>query len=58
MVIFTNCDRVELSLNDSLLQTLARKDFSDGVIKASVEYKPGELVAEAYYIGERGRLQR
>lgn len=57
VVIFTNCDRVELSLNDSLLQTLARKDFSDGVIRASVEYKPGELVAEAYYIGERGRLQ-
>ena len=57
VVIFTNCDRVELSLNDRLLKTLAKKDFPDGVIKATVGYEPGELVAEAYFIGERGSLE-
>ncbi len=57
VVIFTNCDRVELSLNQKLIKTLAKKDYSDGVIKATIPFEPGKLVAQAYYIGEMGSLQ-
>jgi len=58
LVVFTNCERVEIQLNKSLVHTLHRSSFADGVIKASVPYKPGELVAFAYYTDERGKTQK
>ncbi len=57
VVIFTNCNRVELSLNKRLIHTLEREKFSDGVIKTTVPYESGELVAHAYYVDDRGTTQ-
>ena len=57
VVVFTNCERVELYLNKQLVHTLEKNAFADGVIKANVPYEPGELVARAYYNDERGRSQ-
>ncbi len=58
VVIFTNCDRVELHLNNRLVNALERKSFTDGVIKAHIPYEPGELVAHAFYKDDRGKLQK
>lgn len=58
VVIFTNCDRVELSLNEQLIATLKREEYSDGVIKKTIPYKKGKLVAHAYYLDQRGERQR
>lgn len=58
VVIFTNCSRVELSLNKRPLGTLKKEDFSDGVIKTSVAYEKGELVAHAYYLDIQGEIQK
>lgn len=57
LVVFTNCDRVEIQLNKNLVQTLQRSSFADGVIKARIPYAPGELVARAYYTDEWGKTQ-
>ncbi len=57
VVIFTNCDRVELRLNNQLVNTLDRNTFADGVIKTYIKYEPGELVAHAFYNDERGKPQ-
>ena len=58
VVIFTNCSRIELSLNKRLIGTHKKEDFSDGVIKTTVPYKRGELVAHAYYLDEKGETQK
>ncbi len=58
VVVFTNCDRVELRLNDRLINTLHRKSFDDGVIKTTIAYEPGELVVHAFYKDETGRDQK
>ena len=58
VVIFTNCSRVELSLNKHLIGTLKKDDFSEGVIKTIVPYEKGELVAHAYYINDKGETQK
>lgn len=58
VVIFTNCSRVELSLNKRLIGNHKKEDFSDGVIKTTVPYKSGELVAHAYYIDDKGEMQK
>ena len=58
VVVFTNCKQVEIELNSQLLHTLKREDFTDGVIKASVPYETGQLVAHAYYTDERGNERK
>ncbi|MCK5135936.1 MAG: DUF4982 domain-containing protein [Bacteroidales bacterium] len=58
VVVFTNCTRVELHLNNRLIRTLEKESFADGVIKTSIVYEPGELVAHAFYEDERGRDQK
>jgi beta-galactosidase len=58
VVVFTNCDRVELLLNDRLLRRLNRNEFADGVIKAWVPYESGELVAHAFYLDTRGEIRQ
>lgn len=58
VVVFTNCERVDIQLNKTLVHTLQRKSFADGVIKARVPYNPGELVAHAYFTDERGKIQK
>jgi len=58
LVVFTNCSRVEIELNNRLIHKLKRDAFSDGVIKASVPYEKGELVAHAIYMDEEGQLKR
>lgn len=55
VVVFTNCAEVELYLNDRLIATLLRETFHDGVIKAVIDYEPGELVARAAYRDREGR---
>ncbi len=57
VVVFTNCDKVEIQLNNKLIHSLHRSSFSDGVIKANVPYQPGELIARAYFTDERGKSQ-
>ena len=54
VVIFTNCKRVEIELNNRRIHTLNRDTYPDGVIKAMVPYETGELVAHAYYTDEKG----
>jgi beta-galactosidase len=58
VVIFTNCSRVELSLNKRPIGTLKKENFPDGVIKTSVAYEKGELVAHAYYLDTKGEIQK
>ncbi|MBN2699270.1 MAG: hypothetical protein JXR52_10640 [Bacteroidales bacterium] len=48
LVIFTNCDGVELSLNDQVIDTLYKKSFSDGVIQKKIPFEPGILSAKAF----------
>jgi beta-galactosidase len=57
VVVFTNCKKVDLQLNDRIITSLDRDAFDDGVIKYRVPYEPGRLVALAYYEDERGRTQ-
>jgi beta-galactosidase len=57
VVVFTNCEKVDLLLNDSLCHTLERSDYHDGVIKAKIPYAPGQLIARAYFEDERGRTR-
>lgn len=54
VVVFTNCNKVEIELNSTLIHTLSRDAFPDGVIKATVPYQKGDLVAHAYYQDEAG----
>jgi len=54
VVVFTNCTSVGIQLNDKLICELNRNEFPDGVIKARIPYKSGELVAHAYYQDENG----
>lgn len=56
VVVFTNCSRVDIELNKRKLETLNRNAFPDGVIKVRVPYESGELVAHAFYLGEKGEL--
>ena len=56
IVVFTNCTRVEIELNSKILHSLNIHDFPDGVMKAKVPYTEGELVANAYYLGDKGQL--
>ena len=58
IVIFTNCDRVELQMNNQVIITLLPESFPDGVIKTHVRYEPGELVAHAFFTDERGKIQK
>lgn len=58
VVVFTNCKQVEIELNSQLLHTLKREAFADGVIKASVPYETGQLVAHAYFTDERGNERK
>ncbi len=58
VVVFTNCEKIELHLNDQLVTTLSRSSFADGVIRAPVPYEPGQLVAHAYFKNGQGDLQR
>jgi beta-galactosidase len=58
VVIFTNCDKVDIQLNNKLIHSLERNSFSDGVLKANVPYQPGELIAFAYYRDERGKSHK
>jgi beta-galactosidase len=57
VVVFTNCEDVEVRLNDRLVGKLKRDLFADGVIKLTVPYEKGELVAHAYYKDREGRVQ-
>jgi beta-galactosidase len=57
VVIFTNCSRVELSLNKHLIGILKKEEFPEGVIKTIVPYEKGELVAHAYYLNDKGETQ-
>lgn len=58
VVVFTNCRRVELQLNNRVIHTLDRGAFPDGVIKATVPYEKGTLVAHAYYQDADGKQQQ
>jgi beta-galactosidase len=58
VVIFTNCDRVELRVNNTVIQTLQPDSFPDGVVKARLKYEPGELVAHGFYDDERGKTRK
>lgn len=58
VVVFTNCNQVEIELNNRLVHTLNRDAFPDGVIKAMVPYETGSLVAHAYYQDEGGNQKK
>jgi beta-galactosidase len=57
VVVFTNCERVDLQLNGKVVSSLERSNFRDGVIKSRLDYIPGELVALAYFKDEEGKQQ-
>ena len=58
VVVFTNCEKVELHLNNRLFATHNRSDFSDGVIRSRIPYEPGVLVASAFYKDDRDKMQK
>ncbi len=58
VVVFTNCKRIDLSLNNKLITSLERSSFADGVIRSTISYEPGELVATAYFQDEFGKERR
>lgn len=58
VVVFTNCERIDLSLNNKQLSTLKRSDYADGVIRSAIAYESGELVATAFFQNEYGREQK
>ncbi|MCK4747277.1 MAG: DUF4982 domain-containing protein, partial [Bacteroidales bacterium] len=58
VVVFTNCEKIDLLLNDKLISSLQRSTFADGVIRSSIPYQPGQLVAHAYFEDERGKMQK
>jgi len=55
VVVFTNCERIDISLNNRLITSLERKAFPDGVIRSTIAYEPGELVAHAFFQDEFGK---
>jgi len=56
LVVYTNCEQVELKLNAKIIHTLNRADFEDKVIKAEVPYEPGILIASANTYNSEGEL--
>jgi beta-galactosidase len=58
VVVFTNCENVEVRLNDRLVQTVERDQFSDGVIRLKVPFEQGELVAHAFFMDETGEMRQ
>ena len=58
VVVFTNCKRIDLSLNNILIATLERSAFADGVIRSSVPYQPGKLLVTAFFQDEFGKEQQ
>jgi beta-galactosidase len=56
LVVFTNCSRVDIELNNRILHTLSRNTFPDGVFKVRIPYESGELVAHGFYLGDKGEL--
>ncbi len=57
VVVFTNCEKVEISLNNRVIDTCWRALFDDGVIKVRVPYEPGKLIARAFYEDEGGKTR-
>jgi beta-galactosidase len=55
LVVFTNCDQVELQLNSEIVGSLNRSDFEDEVIQTDLAYEPGILVATANSLGKNGK---
>ena len=49
--VFTNCEEVELFLNDVSLGRRRTADFSNNTVKWRLPYKPGVLVARGYNDG-------
>jgi len=58
VVVFTNCEKIDLLLNGTLVTSLNRSTFTDGVIRSSIPYQPGQLVAHAYFEDERRKIQK
>ncbi len=58
VVVFTNCERIDLSLNNKLISSLERSAFADGVIRSAIPYEAGELVAIAFFLDEFGKEQQ
>ncbi len=58
VVVFTNCERIDLSLNNKLVSSLERSAFADGVIRSAIPYEAGELVATAFFLDDFGKEQQ
>ena len=58
VVVFTNCERIDLSLNNKLISSLERSAFADGVIRSAIPYEAGELVATAFFLDDFGKEQQ
>ncbi len=56
LLVYTNCEQVELKLNSRIIHTLERSDFEDKVIKAEVPYEPGILIASAKTLNSDGKF--
>ncbi len=57
VVVYTNCEKVDLSLNGAYIGTYTREAFPDNVIKTELEYAPGTLKAIAYHSSDKGMVQ-
>ena len=56
VLVYTNCQEVELTLNENHLQSLGRENFPDGVIRTRIPYVPGTLTVTGRYQAEDGTV--
>ena len=56
ILVYTNCEEVDLKINNTNFSTLKKSDFEDGVIKTKVSYEPGLICASGFYRDGKGKI--
>lgn len=54
--IFTNCDSVDVTLNDSLAGVYYTSNYPARVVKESILFRQGTLAAKGYFTDESGKV--
>ncbi|MFC2089693.1 glycoside hydrolase family 2 TIM barrel-domain containing protein [Bacteroidota bacterium] len=54
ILVYTNCETVDVIINNKVKGRFDRKDFDDQVIQAELGYQPGKIIAMAYIETDTG----